>query len=219
MAKHKVRAVLFGPPGSGKGTQARLIADRFDVPYIGFGDLVRSEIKEKTPLGNLARPYVEQAMLAPDDLINAILLSRFKSFNPENGFVLEGFPRTTEQAGYLDKHAKVTIAIQLRVPDETVVGRMIGRLTCKRCNFVFHEKTSPPAVPGICSVCGGKLYKRPDDREDLIRARLAAYHFMTEPLAGYYRQRGVLLPIKAELAIETVFEDIIKKMVKLGFSG
>lgn len=220
MAKQHVRAVLFGAPGSGKGTQARLLADRFDVPHIGFGDLIRSEIEEKTPLGLLAKPYVDQAILAPDDLINAVLLSRFKKHDTEKGFIIEGFPRTIDQAIYLDTLTdKITIAIQLRVLDETVIARMVGRLTCKRCNFVFHEQTSPPAIPGICSVCGGRLYKRSDDREDLIRARLAAYHFMTEPLAGYYRQRGVFLPIKAELSVETVFHDTVKKMVKLGFSS
>jgi adenylate kinase len=219
MPRQKVRCVLFGAPGSGKGTQARLIAGHFKVPCIGFGDLVRAEIKDKTPLGLLAKPYVEQAMLAPDDLINAILLSRFKHFQPEKGFVIEGFPRTIDQAEYLDKLAKVTIAIHLRVADQLVVDRMLGRLTCKKCQVVYHEKTAPPAKPGTCDACGGKLYKRPDDQEDLIRERLAAYHFMTEPLAGHYRQRGVFLPIKAELSVESVFQDVVKKMAKLGFSG
>lgn len=218
MAKNKVRAVLFGAPGSGKGTQARRIAEHFGVPYIGFGDIMRAEIKEKTPLGLLAKPYVEQAILAPDDLINAVLLSRLKGFQPEKGFVIEGFPRTIDQAVYLDKLARVTLAIHLRVADDVVLSRMLGRLNCKKCNFVYHEKTSPPKVAGICDLCGGKLFKRSDDREDLIKARLAAYHFMTEPLAGYYRQRGVFLPIKAELSVESVFQDVIKKMAKLGFS-
>ena len=217
MIKKKIRAVLFGPQGSGKGTQGRLIAERFDVPFISVGDLLRAEIAEKTHLGNLLDEYVNQGLLAPDDLVNAVIVERLKSAELSRGFILDGYPRNVEQAQFLDRHHKITLAISLRISDKESLRRLLGRIQCVRCGEVYHLRDAPPVKPGICAVCGGHLAPREDDTEEAIRKRLATYHFMTEPLSSYYRQRGALLMVNGEQSIPYVFDDLVKKMAKLGF--
>ncbi|MDQ7814538.1 MAG: nucleoside monophosphate kinase [Patescibacteria group bacterium] len=217
MVRKKVKAVLFGPQGCGKGTQGNLLSDRLSVPLIGAGELFRSEISAETQLGKLVQDYVSSGTLAPDELVNAVVANQLKRLDLTRGFVLDGYPRNIEQAAYLDRLTKVNLVIYLKISDKEAVRRLSGRLQCSACKFVFHETESPPAKPGICSICGGKLYKRDDDTEDVIRRRLAAFHFMTEPMATYYRQRGVLLQVNAEQSITYVFQDIMKKIIKLGF--
>lgn len=217
MIKKKLRAVLFGPQGSGKGTQGRLLAERFDIPFIGVGDLLRDEIAEGTGLGKLLDEYVNQGLLAPDDLVNAVIVERLKRDELSRGFVLDGYPRNVDQAQFLDRHYKITLAVSLRIDDKESLRRLLGRIQCVRCGEVYHLRSAPPVKPGVCSVCGGQLAPREDDTEEAIRRRLATYHFMTEPLSSYYRQRGALLMINGEQSIPYVFDDLVKKMAKLGF--
>lgn len=217
MSKKRLHAILFGPQGCGKGTQGQLLADRFDVPLIGAGEMFRAEIADGTSLGKLAKTYVESGALAPDELVNAIVAHRLKQLDLSRGFILDGYPRNVEQAQYLDRIAKVNLALQIKISDEEAVRRLGGRVQCVGCKQVYHLTESPPAKAGICAICGKKLVRRDDDTEELIRNRLQAYHFMTEPIAAYYRQRGVLLTINGEQAIPYVFEDILKKITKLGF--
>lgn len=217
MKKKHLRAILFGPQGCGKGTQGQLLADRFDIPLIGVGEMFRAEIAEGTTLGKLAKKYVESGVLAPDELVNAIVANRLKRSNITRGFILDGYPRNVEQATHLDRIAKVNLALQIKISDKEAVHRLTGRLQCVACKQVYHEIESPPIKPGVCVLCGKKLKRRNDDTEELVRSRLATYHFMTEPISAYYRQRGALLNINGEQAIPYVFEDIMKKLAKLGF--
>lgn len=218
MSRKRLRAVIFGPQGSGKGTQGQLLADRFDIPLIGAGELFRAEISEGSNLGKVAKKYVDSGMLAPDELVNAIIAQQLKKYDLSRGFLLDGYPRNVEQAHQLDRIAKVNLALQIRISDVESIRRLTGRVQCVACKQVYHLTDAPPIRPGVCVMCGKKLIRREDDTEELIRNRLATYHFMTEPLTSYYRQRGVLLTIRGEQAIPYVFEDIMKKLAKLGFS-
>jgi len=217
MRKKTIRAVLFGPQGCGKGTQGQLLADRFDIPLIGAGDLFRSEIAAKTQLGKLAKQYVDSGKLAPDELVNAVILSQLKKYDLSRGYILDGYPRNIEQANSMDRLSKINLAIYIKISDAEAIRRLAGRRQCTDCKSTFHLTDAPSAKPGICSICSGPLKKRADDVEDIIRQRLAAFHFVTEPLAAYYRQQGVLLQINGEQSIQYVFADLIKKMAKLGF--
>jgi adenylate kinase len=160
---------------------------------------------------------VHQGLLAPDDLVNAVIVDRLKRLDLTRGFILDGFPRNVEQAQFLDRHHKVSLAVSLKIEDKESMRRLLGRVQCVRCGEVYHLRDAPPIKAGVCSVCGGKLAPREDDTEDAIRRRLATYHFMTEPLSSYYRQRGVLLVVNGEQSIPYVFDDLVKKMAKLGF--
>ncbi len=217
MAVKKLRAVIYGPQGCGKGTQGLLLAERCDVALVGAGDLFRAEIAEETQLGKILKDYVDAGTLAPDEIVNAVMASRLKKIDTDRGFLLDGYPRNVEQATQLDRLLKINLAICIKLSDTEAIRRLEGRLQCGRCKTVYHVTDAPPAKPGICSICGGKLKRRDDDRADAIVRRLAAYHFMTEPLGTYYRQRGVLLTVNGEQPIPYVFEDLVKKMAKLGF--
>lgn len=219
MTRKRLRVILFGPQGCGKGTQGQLLADRFDIPLIGAGEMFRAEIADGTSLGKLAKKYVESGALAPDELVNAIVAHHLKRVDISHGFILDGYPRNVEQATYLDRVAKVNLALQIKISDKEALHRLTGRVQCVACKQVYHLIESPPIKPGVCALCGHRLKRRTDDTEELIRNRLATYHFMTEPIAAYYRQRGVLLNINGEQAIPYVFEDIMKKAAKLGFTA
>ena len=217
MKRKRLQAIIFGPQGSGKGTQGALLAERFDVPLIGAGDLFRAEILQKSTLGNLVNQYVKQGLLAPDELVNAVMARQLKKVDLSKGFVLDGYPRNVEQAMHLDRILKINLVIQLKIEDKEVLRRLGGRSQCLKCKSVYHDTDAPPSKKGVCTLCGNKLERRADDVEEIIKQRLKAYHFITAPLAGYYRQKGVLLPINGYQAIPYVFEDIIKKIAKLGF--
>jgi len=212
-------AVIFGPQGSGKGTQGSLLSDRFYIPLIGAGDLFRAEIQQKSTLGNLIGQYVSQGLLAPDELVNAVLTRQLKFVDLTRGFILDGYPRNVDQAAYLDRLLPINLAIQIKLSESAVLKRLKGRLQCTKCKTIYHETESPPIKNGVCSLCDSELVKREDDIDEIIKQRLKAYNFITSPLAGYYRQRGVLLPINGEQPIQYVFEDILKKISKLGFNS
>ena len=216
-SKH-LQAVIFGPQGSGKGTQGSLLSERLNIPLIGAGDLFRAEISDKkSTLGQLVEQYVSQGLLVPDELVNAVMARHLKRMDLAHGFILDGYPRNVEQATTLDRILQVNLAIHIKIDDMDVIKRLNGRWQCPECKSVYHESEAPPAKKGICSLCGEKLFRREDDKEEVIKQRLKAYHYMTAPLANYYRQRGVLLAINGAQPIHYVFEDIVKKISKLGF--
>ncbi|MEN9558093.1 MAG: adenylate kinase [Candidatus Parcubacteria bacterium] len=217
MNRKRLRAVIFGPQGSGKGTQGEILADRFDVPLIGAGDLFRAEIAKETQFGKIARTYVASGSLAPDELVNGIMGKQLKALDVSRGFILDGYPRNVEQAQHLHRVLPPNVAISIKISDAMATRRLLARRQCTVCEGIFSIKSAPMPHPGICSLCGGKLVQRGDDHEEAIRARLAAYHFMTEPLSRYYREQGILLQVNGEQEIPYVFEDLTKKLAKLGF--
>lgn len=216
MTRKRLRALLFGPQGSGKSTQGQLLSDWFGVPYVSSGDLLRAEIDEETSLGKLVEEYVSHGMLAPDELVNAIVLKRLKDMSEEKGFILDGYPRNVEQAESMDRLIKLNLAVQIKMRDAEAVRRLAGRRQCSACRSVFHV-SQLSAASSICPYCGHRLVKRADDDADTIRHRLATYHFMTEPMAVYYRQRGVLLAVNGEQPVESLLEEMVRKITKLGF--
>jgi len=217
MRRKQFQVVLFGPQGSGKSTQGKLLSEFFQVPYYSSGDIFRREIQENTRLGNMVSEYVASGMLAPDELVDAIMKKSLSADDFSRGFILDGYPRNVEQATTLDKLQKIHLAIQLKLTDEEAVKRLRGRLQCETCRELFHETTLPKSDRTQCTVCGGKLKKRDDDREIVIRKRLAAYRFMTEPMARYYRQKGSLLAVNGGQDISDLFEELVKKTTRLGF--
>jgi adenylate kinase len=217
MNRKRLHAVIFGPQGCGKGTQGELLSDRFDVPLVGAGDLFRTEIAKGTQLGKLAKQYIDSGTLAPDELVNGIVSRQLKTLDLSRGFILDGYPRNVEQAQYLQRLLPLNVAVMIKVADEISIKRLLSRRQCSRCKAVYSLTSVPPAKPGVCSLCGGKLIQREDDNEETIRARLANYHFMTAPLSRYYREEGILLQVNGEQEIPYVFEDLIKKLAKLGF--
>lgn len=219
MARKYVRCVLFGPQGAGKTTQAGLLADWFGASVVSSGQLLRNEIADTTPLGQLVTRYVEHGVLAPDEVVNAIFRKRLATeLTTKRGFFLDGFPRNVEQAADLDRYAKINLAIHFKVSDAVAESRMLGRLICRSCGAVYHETYVPVVKTNICTICGGGVVQRPIDSDDgSVRDQLLAYHFMTEPLVTYYRQQGVLLSINADQPIPFLFQELVKKLTKLGF--
>ncbi len=217
MRRKRFQIILFGPQGSGKSTQGKLLSEYFQEPYYSSGDMFRSEIQAKTHLGNMVSEYVGSGMLAPDELVDAIMKKYLSADDFSDGFILDGYPRNVEQATTLDKIQKIHLAIQLKLTDAAAVKRLGGRLQCEKCRELFHESILPKSDRGHCTVCGGKLRKRDDDKEAIIRKRLAAYRFMTEPMARYYREKGVLLAVNGGQDIPDLFEELVKKTTRLGF--
>jgi len=217
MIRQKLQAVMFGPQGCGKGTQGGLLSDRFDVPLVGAGDLFRAEAAMQTSLGKLAKQYMDSGKLAPDELVNGIVSRQLKALDLSRGWILDGYPRNVEQAKYLQRTLPPNVAIFIRLSDEVAIRRLLLRRQCTRCRAVWSLAVSRHPNADRCSMCGGKLVRRSDDTEEAIRARLEAYHFMTEPLSRFYREKGILLQVNGEQEIPYVFEDLAKKLARLGF--
>ena len=191
------RVVLLGPPGAGKGTQAKMIAARYEIPHISTGDIFRANIKEGTELGNKAKAFMDQGLLVPDELTLELIMDRFSKDDCRNGYVLDGFPRTIPQAEELTKALAaagedIDYAIDIEVPDEVIVERMGGRRVCPKCGASYHVTNVPPKKEGICDNCGGPLIQRPDDNEAALKVRLTNYYASTKPLLGYYEAMKVL---------------------------
>ena len=205
----KRRVILMGPPGGGKGTQAKSLSAAMDIPHISTGDMLRAARREGTELGKKADAFISAGQLVPDELVNGIVAERLSG--EKNGYLLDGYPRTVAQADALEAAGeKVDAVILIDVPDENLVARIVGRLSCGQCGAVFHKDTMPPKVAGKCDVCGADLVQRPDDKEEVVRERLKAYHAQTQPLVDYYRQRGVLFAIQGDAPVNDVFEAIRK---------
>lgn len=209
-----MKIVMLGAPGAGKGTQAKQIAAKYDIPHISTGDIFRANLKEGTELGKKAKVYMDQGQLVPDSLTLDLIMDRFKKDDCKNGYVLDGFPRTIPQAEALtkaleDNNDKIDYAVNVDVPDENIVNRMSGRRACAKCGGTFHIKYNPTKVEGICDLCGGELYIRDDDKPEIVTKRLVAYHDQTQPLIDYYDKAGILKNVDGTQDVDKVFNDIV----------
>jgi adenylate kinase len=208
-----VKVILIGPPGSGKGTQAKLIASRENIPHISTGDMLREAVKQQTELGRKAAPIMEKGGLVPDDLMVGIISERLQKPDAKPGFVLDGFPRTVVQAEKLDQliHGNgdgEPRVVNLLVPDEVIVRRIAARLTCPQCGAIYHAEDSPPKKDKICDRCGAVVMNRPDDTESAVRTRLEAFRNQTTPVLGYYRNKSWLKEVNGVGPVPVVFERI-----------
>ena len=198
-----MRLVLLGAPGAGKGTQAVFLKERHNLVHISTGDIFRHNLKENTPLGLEAKKYMDSGRLVPDDIVMKMVGTKLAELKPEEGFMLDGFPRTVKQAEFLESITKLDGVILFKVPDEAIVKRLTSRAVCKECGNVtnIHEHSK-------CPLCGGELYRRDDDNEETIRERLRVFHEQTEALEDFYRSRGLLLEVDATGMPEEVFERV-----------
>ncbi len=205
--------VLLGPPGAGKGTQAKSIATEYGIPHISTGDIFRKNIAEETPLGKKAKEYIDQGLLVPDQLTIDIVKDRLSQDDCKKGFLLDGFPRTVFQAESLDKmlqedDKKIDVALLIEVPREDILKRMTGRRVCGSCGASYHVVFNPTKVEGICDACGKEVIQRKDDKEDTVKERLTVYDNQTQPLISYYKECNKLSEVDGTQAIDKVFEDI-----------
>jgi adenylate kinase len=219
--RNVMNLILLGAPGSGKGTQSSRIEARFGVPAVSTGDIFRANVANGTALGNRAKAYMDRGELVPDEITIAIALDRIDADDCNEGFLLDGFPRTTEQADALEKHLAafgraVSKVILLEVSEEELVRRLAGRRVCKDCGASYHVTNIPPAKEGVCDVCNGALHKRDDDEEETVRNRIGVYNANTAPLVAYYDAKGLLVRVVAEAAgpvgPDAIFADIVKAL-------
>ncbi len=204
-----MRVVLMGPPGAGKGTQARQLEQKHGVPQVSTGDILREAVQQGTELGVRAKTYMDRGELVPDELVAGLVAERLAAPDCQSGFILDGFPRTVAQAEilthYLEERGKpLDAVISIQVPQEEVLRRLSGRRVCQKCGAMYHKVFSPPAQEGVCDQCGGDLYQRSDDREETIKARLEVYERSTAPLLAYYRQKGLLCEVAGVGSFEEV---------------
>ena len=208
-----MKIIMLGAPGAGKGTQAKMIAEKYGIPHVSTGDIFRANIKNGTELGMEAKKYMDQGQLVPDELTVKILLDRVAQDDCKNGYVLDGFPRTIPQAEVLDKALTelgdaIDFAIDVNVPDENIVKRMSGRRACLSCGTTYHIEHIPPKKEGICDKCGQELVLRDDDKPETVLNRLKVYHDQTQPLIEYYKKAGILKSVDGTQDLNKVFEDI-----------
>ncbi len=206
--------VLLGPPGAGKGTQAKAISEALNIPHISSGDIFREHLSKQTELGKLADGYIKCGQLVPDDVTIRMIGDRLKQPDCQNGALLDGFPRTIAQAQALDDllqkmNARVNSVVSLDVPAEVLIERLSGRWSCPTCGRVYHAKNNPPRQAGICDEDDTPLTQRPDDQAETVRQRIGVYQTQTEPLIDYYRQKGVLVAVDGSRSIESVKQDIL----------
>ena len=209
-----MKIIMLGAPGAGKGTQAKMIADKYQIPHISTGDIFRSNIKEGTELGKEAKTYMDKGLMVPDELTVKILLDRVAKDDCKKGYVLDGFPRTIPQAEVLDKALselgdKIDYAINVEVPDENIIKRMGGRRACLSCGATYHIEHIPPKKEGICDVCGKALVLRDDDKPETVKNRLNVYHEQTQPLIDFYTKKGVLKTVDGTVDMKDVFAAIV----------
>jgi adenylate kinase len=210
-----MRAVLLGPPGAGKGTQAVRLVEKYNVPQISTGDIFRKNIREGTELGKKAQEYMNSGQLVPDSLVIDLVKDRLMQDDCANGYLLDGFPRTIYQAEQLDKFLeengqKLDAVINFEVGHDELIVRLTGRRICKSCGAGYHIANMPPKVEGICDKCGGELEQRKDDTVETAEKRIAVYKESTEPLIGYYTETGALMNFNAEKDPAAVFEEIVE---------
>ena len=209
-----MKIIMLGAPGAGKGTQAKMIAEKYQIPHVSTGDIFRAHIKNGTELGKEAKKYMDQGQLVPDELTVKILLDRVAQADCANGYVLDGFPRTIPQAEVLDAALtklgdKIDYAINVDVPDENIVRRMSGRRACLSCGATYHIEHIPPKQEGICDVCGQPLVLRDDDKPETVLNRLKVYHDQTQPLIDFYTAKGVLKSVDGTVDQKSVFAAIV----------
>ena len=209
--------VLLGPPGSGKGTQAQIIAEKLGLPHISSGDIFRENLKNQTKLGKIAEDYIQRGELVPDDLTIAMIRERLSRPDCHDGALLDGFPRTPAQAQALDQMLQelggvIKAVPYIHVPEAMLIERLTGRWTCRAQGHVFHEKYNPPRQPGHCDYDGSELYQREDDQVETVRQRIRVYIEQTEPLVEYYRARGLLVEIDGSKSIEQVTQQLLESL-------
>jgi adenylate kinase len=208
-----VNVILMGPPGAGKGTQAEIIKVAYPIPHISTGDMFREAVQNETPLGKEAKMYMDEGKLVPDKVTIGIVEERLAQDDCNQGFLLDGFPRTTKQAEALDEvlerlDKKIDAAINITVPTDLLVRRMVGRVSCKDCKSIYNLEFNPPTQTGVCDKCGGSLTQRSDDQEETARRRLEVYSEQTAPLLAYYEKQGVLHTLRGDRETREVFADI-----------
>jgi len=215
----KVNAIIFGAPGSGKGTYASRLQAKLGVDVIAMGDIFREIMKEETEFGKKVRGYVEKGLLIPDDIVVNVLKQRLAKTSRGRGFILDGYPRTLEQAEALEKIAKIDVIILLMVPDWIIIERLSTRRICKNCGAVYNTRFLKPKVDMVCDKCGGPLYQRSDDNPEVIKKRIKVYEEQTRPILQFFRERTVSFVVASSDALdtppETVVEEIIKELKKL----
>ena len=205
--------ILLGPPGAGKGTQAKRIVEKYGIPQISTGDMFREAVSKGTELGRKAKEYMDRGELVPDNIVIGIVRERLSQNDCQKGFILDGFPRTIKQAEALDEmlddmDKKIDAVINIVVPDDEIIKRIVFRRTCKSCGAVYNVIYSPPEIEGKCDKCGGELYQRDDDREETVMERLRIYREQTEPLIQYYNQKGVVRDIDGTRSIGDVWDQM-----------
>ena len=209
-----MKIIMLGAPGAGKGTQAKKIADKYQVPHISTGDIFRANIKNGTELGMKAKTYMDQGLLVPDELVVDLVVDRLAQEDCVNGCVLDGFPRTIPQAECLDaalaaKGEAIDYAVDVDVPDENIINRMGGRRACVACGATYHIVHIPTKVEGVCDRCGESLILRDDDKPETVKKRLDVYHAQTQPLIDYYTSKNVLKTVDGTQDMEAVFQAIV----------
>ncbi|HEY9720872.1 MAG TPA: adenylate kinase [Oscillatoriaceae cyanobacterium] len=215
-----MRIVFLGAPGAGKGTQARLLAEKFGIPQISTGDILRAAVKAGTPLGREAKGYMDAGNLVPDQLMCDLIRERLAEADAQKGFILDGFPRTLPQAEALDQmlsgiHRDLQLAIDFTVPDAVLVERLTGRRVCRECGASYHVMFNPSAAGDNCSLCGGELYQRADDAAETVKNRLAVYAASTAPIAAYYDKKGILSRVDGNREMDQVQRELVALLEKL----
>ena len=208
-----MKIIMLGAPGAGKGTQAKMLADKYKIPHVSTGDIFRANIKNGTELGTKAKVYMDQGMLVPDELTCDLVVDRIKQDDCKDGYILDGFPRTIPQAECLDKaldalNDKIDFAVNVEVPGENIIRRMSGRRACLSCGRTYHIVYNPPKEEGICDECKKELVLRDDDKPETVEKRLKVYHEQTQPLIDYYRNKGVLAEVDGTRDMQEVFTAI-----------
>jgi adenylate kinase len=205
--------ILLGPPGAGKGTQARKLAAHYGFPSISTGDVLREAVKKQTDLGKRAQKLMESGELVPDSLVDAVVASRLKDADTQRGFILDGYPRTISQAEFFErlsgKESIAPFAVGIIVGDEILVQRLSGRWNCPGCGKIYNAGSNPPRERGRCDECGADLTQRRDDRPEVVRERLQVYHQTTRPLVDFYRQRGQYVAVNGEEGVDLIFDSIV----------
>ncbi|MFG6331401.1 MAG: adenylate kinase [Lachnospiraceae bacterium] len=208
-----MKIIMLGAPGAGKGTQAKKIAEKYQIPHISTGDIFRANIKNGTELGRKAKTYMDQGLLVPDELVCDLVVDRVQQEDCKGGYILDGFPRTIPQAERLDQALaelgeSVDYAVNVEVPDENIVNRMGGRRACVGCGATYHLVYAPTKKEGVCDSCGAELILRDDDKPETVQKRLGVYHEQTQPLIDYYGRKGILKDVDGTMDMEAVFQAI-----------
>jgi adenylate kinase len=211
--------ILFGPPGAGKGTQAKKLVDFYGIPQISTGDILRANVREGTELGFAAKVYMDKGELVPDEVLIGIIKNRLKEPDCKRGFILDGYPRTVSQADalevILDEIDKpLDIVLNLEVPNKKLIERISGRLICRNCGASYHRIFNQPKKEGMCDICGDEIYQRSDDKEESVQNRLNVYKMQTQPLIDYYLKKGILVTLEGNKDIDEVSEDIKAVLAK-----
>ena len=208
-----MKLILLGAPGAGKGTQAQVICERFSIPAISTGNCLREAVAAGTEMGRAAKGYMDRGELVPDEVVIGIIRERLQGEDCKNGFILDGFPRTVPQAQALEEMGvEIDRVLEIFVPDVTIVGRMSGRRVCPACGASYHTEFKPSKKQGVCDLCGKQLVIRKDDQPETVQERLRVYHSQTEPLKGFYEQRGLLVVVEGQTEVADTTRLVLKAL-------